>query len=448
MYLKFLHISDWFVRTFGFLFRKHARLAKDFDERLVASETWGEELKNSTHRVWIQAASLGESLLTQELVLALVQKIKQDSKDNTAQKLGLLLTSGTQEGKNELLKIKGLVNNNELNICVKLFPLFTQAYMRLALEKTRPSLVVLLETEIWPGLLLACVEHKVPLIILNARMSEKSFKRYSLMQKLWNHFDDNNVPQEVLAISELDAKRYASLFKHAAVKEMPNIKFSRATRPLNPERIETLRLLFSADLSCPILLFASVRAEEEEQLLLVIQQVKKQMPELVVVIVPKHLERAAGWEDKIKELNPEFNLRLRSTVNKDAPITCNEIIIWNTTGELVALYNLAHSVFVGGTLLSELGGQNFIEPLIYGIRPFIGPYWKNFEWVGDAPFKLGLVRVVPNIKELAQALIDDLKTKQDREASKAKAYEWLETEQGGAEQAAEAILKYLKIGYD
>lgn len=459
-----LQLSDWLCRGLSPFIARNKRLGRNFDERLVTSKGWAGEIQNCRKRIWIQAASLGEAQLASQLAFELGGKSTAGSfpelsgttpgDESPKEDIGLLLTSGTPEGRAELLKTQ-----RDLSHCaVRLFPLFTQTYMRRALQAAKPDMVVLLETELWPGLMLACAEAKIPLLILNARMSERSFKRYKLIKGLWQDFADKNVPAHISAISKADAERYAYFFGSDRVSLMPNIKFDRAAAAPSPEKIATLRNILPSPESAPTLLLASVRTEEEEQLAELIKKLRVAIPGLLTLIVPKHLERSASWLERLggsppappglnaqdgaatsdMDSNNPRSVRLRSKLEQQHPARPGDTIVWDSMGELSALYGFAQSAFVGGSL-APLGGQNFLEALSRGVAPHIGPHWKNFAWVGRELIEQGLVKEVDNAQALETSLLRDLRETKDRVSIKKIFSDWLAQHQGGTKQAANLI---------
>lgn len=511
--MPLLKLSDWLCRGLAPFFARRQRLGQNFDERLVTTQGWADEIKNCPKKIWIQAASLGEAQLASQLAFELAhatagETIPAQSTESAVQsvgdpiwelageptvnpdpvaarlaaapllataspateksglkiqagQIGLLLTSGTPEGRAELIKTRNKLQEASsaspggspfqkacFACVVRLFPLFTQTYMRRALKAAAPDLVVLLETELWPGLMLACAEAHVPLLVINARMSERSFKRYQLIKGLWKEFAVKGVPAHISAISEADAERYAHFFGAGRVSLMPNIKFDRAAASPAPATLAALEAILPPPEQAPTLLLASVRAEEEEQLAGLITKLRADIPGLLTLLVPKHLERSRSWLDRLAgqniahNLNGTSRLRLRTSLNPAQPARPGDIIIWDSSGELSALYAFARSTFVGGSL-APLGGQNFLEALSQGIKPHIGPHWKNFAWVGRDLLEQGLVKEVRDVQALATSLTRDLCEMKDRAGVRQAFSEWLGKHQGGTKQAADLIRNLL-----
>ena len=118
------------------------------------------------------------------------------------------------------------------------------------------------------------------------------------------------------------------------------------------------------------------------------------------------------------------------------------VVLWDRIGELNSAYSRADAAFVGGSL-APVGGQNFLEPLMCGIRPVIGPFWDNFKWVGADIFDQGLVRVGPDWESAADLLSEDMKATPPRDAIREQAGRYIRARQGGARSACRAMEPFL-----
>jgi 3-deoxy-D-manno-octulosonic-acid transferase len=123
---------------------------------------------------------------------------------------------------------------------------------------------------------------------------------------------------------------------------------------------------------------------------------------------------------------------LRSAVSN--PVSVGAVILWDTFGELMPAYRLAQAAFVGGSL-APLGGQNFLEPLINGLIPVIGPSWENFAWVGQEIIDAGLLRVADDWRKAAAHILQDMDAPRPRAAVIETAHQFFETRRGGTDQA-------------
>ena len=378
--------------------------------------------------IWIQAASGGESLLTNMVLGRLAA-------EHHGRKLRVLATSGTKQGIDSLQKgCDRLSANGGVELAVAYFPFDAPRVMDQAFSSFAPKLAIIVETELWPAFLITARRRNVPVFLVNGRMSEKSFRSYRHFSGFFRAYG----PDKVWAISPQDGERFGRVVGHEKVGLMNNIKFDR----IEPQK----KLPFPspvADLlteSTPFVLLGSVRKEEEEKILKAITVTLTARPDLIIGLFPKHIERADHWLALLQSAGIPAVKRSRAT-GRSLPGT---VIVWDVFGELAGAYGLASATFVGGSLLN-LGGQNFLEPLVFGLKPIIGPYWKNFAWVGRDIVAAGLVREVADEHELAQALLAAI----DEPGTRADVIEQVHTffapRKGGTEQVCRQIIDKLQL---
>lgn len=376
--------------------------------------------------IWIQAASAGEAYLAETLIKALPG----------IRSLDILVSTNTAQGMEILEKTIPLIHEKrpQLNIRAAYFPFDQPAVISAAVRQIDPQVMVLLETELWPGLLRALHKHDSRILILNARMTQKSLKRYLMIPDLWRAL----APDKVLAISRADANRFARLFGWDIVDVMPNIKFDRVhlDEPLDDKSAKLSHLLPSG---AAFLVLGSVRQEEEADITNIIDKLSRRFPDLVIGVFPRHMHRLSAWERYLKKLQRPWMHRSSLTAEAAKPGT---IILWDAFGELNAAYARATAVFVGGSL-APLGGQNFLEPLIHGVVPVIGPSWENFAWVGPSVFTRGLVRKTPHRQAAAKELIRLVAHPPAKDKIRAMAADYIKKRQGGSEQAGREIIQTL-----
>ena len=394
------------------------RLREGWRERLLK-----EGPKTPVH-VWMQASSGGEAYLAMEII----------SGFDLSRLPRILVTSGTSQGLSILEKgLAEMAPSCCESVEISCFPFDRPSLMRRALEQWKPRLIVLLETEIWPGLLAAAKEASVPVLILNGRLSKKSFRAYMLLKRFWRDVR----PEKVCAVSPADAARFGTLFGSGYVEPMHNIKFDRMK--FNPSGSLMMNPLgWMVAESTPFLVVGSVRKEEEPELLLALKSLAASMPETVTGLFPRHMHRIKHWKRVLTRHGLDWLLRseIKETL---APGT---IVLWDTFGELSAAYGLARAAFVGGTL-KPCGGQNFLEAVEKGVVPCIGPHWEHFLWVGEEILQQGLVQQVRNWQELVEVLVTKLRAPQPREAVVGRAREYVRQRKGGTEKACREIMKYL-----
>lgn len=412
------------------------RLREGFGQRRLA----GFPLERQD--VWIQAASGGEAYLAWELLrhLAPGRPLRVLVTSHTSQGLGVLTSAA-----NELAAARP-----ELSVTAAYCPLDRPALMRRAAAAVRPKVVVLLETELWPGLLAACAREGAPVLVLNGRMTGKSLAGYRLWPGLWRAL----APAGVLAVSEADAGRYAALFGPERVGRMPNIKFDRAQAALaaaspgpgdSAGQGRLAALAGALPEGAPFVIFGSVRREEEDAVLAAMRLLLARQPQTVIGLFPRHMERLPAWRDRLTAagLTGVDRSALAAPSRTDAArrqAAPGQIVLWDVFGELGAACSLADGVFVGGSL-APLGGQNFLEPLAAGVIPVSGPSWSNFAWVGEDIVAEGLLRIVETPEELADAL--GASGRPDRTAVRERLGRYLASRTGGAQKACQRIESHL-----
>jgi 3-deoxy-D-manno-octulosonic-acid transferase len=326
------------------------------------------------------------------------------------------------------------LNNGRIQPQVGYFPFDKPAIMQTAVATIHPQVMVLLETEIWPGLLRSLKKYRCKILIVNGRITEKSLKRYLLWPSLWQKLR----PDEILAISQADAHRFSRLFGKAGVGVMSNIKFDRIAGVTSCGGDKNkLKAILPAD--NPFIVLASVRQEEEIPVKNIIQNVLRIRQETVVGLFPRHMHRIPYWQKILRQTGIGYTLRSKT----ERRISAGNVILWDTFGELLPAYRLAESAFVGGSL-APLGGQNFLEALISGAIPIIGPWWDNFAWVGQEIIASGLLRVAGDWKQVAELLLKDLAGPPDRKDVINAALQFIEARRGGTEMACRRIVACLE----
>ncbi len=401
------------------LLRRNRRLKEGFDQRIL-------RVKPQRADLWIQAASVGESLLAWEL-------IKHFQPPGPVR---ILMTSNTSQGMDVLEKARRWAKRENIDVIVKTayFPFDHPKIMQQALTEIRPKVLLMLESELWPGLMAACKKQRVKMLVVNGRINPKSLKRYQIWPSLWQDLR----PDRVLAISETDALRFGVLFGNDVVETMPNIKFDRVNeKGLTADRVNPLTSVIGPDERLVVL--GSVRQEEEKDIARLIGDMMAKAPRLIIGLFPRHMHRLNHWRKILGDLNLPW--LLRSEIN--GHVNSGTVVLWDTMGELSPAYELAQTAFVGGSL-APVGGQNFLEPLTCGLKPVIGPYWSNFFWIGREIIDQKLVIQVNNWQELSEVLLKKLSQPLQREQTKDAVIDYVRNRQGGTGQACKVIVDFLQ----
>ncbi len=364
--------------------------------RPITWHRFGMGMPQGPFDLWIQAASVGEA----KLALKLLSDLPEEKYPriiisvNTAQ--GMDVLKNMSAGRAELV----------------FFPLDILPAWSMALARVQPRKMLLLETEIWPGLLYICRQKSIPVTIGNARMSLKSFCRYSPFSTLLKQMS----PRKIVAVSEREKERFSWIFESAETTLMRNIKFDiiENSDPV-PYIKNPLSQYFKA--GHPLIVLGSVRKEEETYLQWLVKEILSQRPKSTIALFPRHLNRIESWEMFLEKGNFSWISRTKLDTNTSLP----GVILWDKFGELIPAYALARSVFVGGSLV-PCGGQNFLEPLSQGVVPCIGPYWDNFNWVGREILSSSLINQVADVHELLDKLIKPPPTNREKVLSDFRKY--------------------------
>ena len=402
------------------------RLRQGFSERLFRDPPAG------FHDVWLQAASAGEAYLAQELLPALARAGREAGRPLTA-----FATTCTRQGMEALEKARAaaLAEDPEAVVTLAYLPFDLPSLMRRVLDAVSPKVVALLETELWPGLLAACRQFGVPVLVLNGRLTTRSLAGYLLARGVLSRM----APERVLATSEEARQRYALLFGPERVGRMENIKFDRLPAPAAGDAAEEPLPLAGILGDRPSLaLFGSVRQEEEAAVLAALRAVRAARPKTPLAVVPRHLARLDFWRKALYAAGLEPVLRSQLS----GPPAPEAVILWDTFGELAAAYAHARAAFVGGSL-APLGGQNFLEALACGLTPVIGPHWSNFAWVGREMVEQGLVVEAADADGLAAAMLRLLAKPRPRDAVRKRFAACVDPHRGGTAQAVAMVRRYL-----
>ena len=302
--------------------------------------------------VWLHCASLGEVRAAEMLIDAL-RKIRPN--------LLIYVSSMTATGRDAALKTPGIDH-------IFPFPFDLAPVMRRFIKHLKPSVIAIMETEIWPNLLVAAQKENLPVVFINARLSEKSVRNYKLIKPLISKIFGNS---SVLATSDTFAGRFTSIGARE-VKVTGNIKFD-AIKSADPSKKKELKENINA-IGRPVFIAGSVREGEEKFVIDAIKYASLKISGLVSIIVPRHPGRVGVLCNTAKAAGLSFSLR--SSGNS------SDIIIVDTMGELFNLYGAADVAFVGGSLVN-VGGQNILEPLAWGVPTIHGQYMSNFNWALD-----------------------------------------------------------------
>jgi 3-deoxy-D-manno-octulosonic-acid transferase len=263
------------------------------------------------------------------------------------------------------------------------------------IRRLRPALLLLTETEFWPGMLGACRRQNIPVIGINTRISDRSFPRYRASRALWRRWLGD--VRLFLPQSDTDAERLAAIgIDPDRIRVAGNLKYA-----ITPPEVDAsaLRQRLDTTRKRPILLVASTHADEESRILAMWPEWKQLQPELLLVIVPRHPERFDAVADAIDATTPAW---LRWSSMSAAPPQ-SDIILIDAMGVLQQLYCIADIAVIGGSL-ADVGGHNPLEAAVCGRGVVTGPHVHNFRDVMQEMQAAGGAIVASDDNELQAAV--------------------------------------------
>jgi len=373
--------------------------------------------KPATPLIWLHAVSVGETRAAVPLVAQLQARYPEHR---------ILLTHMTPTGRETGRQLFG---DRVLQCYLPYdFPFAAKHFLR----HFKPEIGLLMETEIWFNLVQTCKKARVPLLLVNARMSEKSARKYSRFKTLSR--DSLQSLAAIAAQTEADARRLVELGA-PSVKITGNLKFDVAVPQSAIDLGKNLREQFEA--TRPVFLVASTR--EGEEVLIMEALAKIDIPNLLIVIVPRHPQRFGQVADMLAQRDIRFQRR-----SEDKPVTPEiQVLLGNSMGEMFAYYAACDIAFIGGSLL-PLGGQNLIEAAAMGKPVLIGPHTFNFAEVSELAVQAGAALRVANADALVLTVRDLLKTPEKIKTMSVAALAFADRHRGATKRLMTLIEPYIK----
>jgi len=331
--------------------------------------------------LWVHAVSLGEVSAAAPLVRALRARHAE---------LPLLLTTATPTGR---ARAQALFGDS---VTVQFLPYDTPGSMRRFLERSRPRLAVIMETELWPNLYHQCRRLEVPIVLANARLSPKSVARYLRFGPLFRDVFAGET--FVAAQSAPDAERFMAIgAPPARTRVVGNLKFDIAVDADLKTRGRALRV------ACwdarPVWIAGSTHAGEEDMVLDAHAALEAALPGALLLLVPRHPQRFAAVAELLNRRGLKFERRSSGNpVRPDA-----QVLLVDTVGELTTLYAAVDLAFVGGSLV-PVGGHNLLEPAALGVPVITGPHQSNARQVAELLLREDALVEVADSGELGRQL--------------------------------------------
>ena len=332
--------------------------------------------------LWIHAVSVGEVQAAAPLIRALLKKYPQRS---------LLITTATPTGAQ---RVRALFGDSVRHAYL---PYDLPGAVRRFLDRVRPSLGIVMEREIWPNLFAACERRRIPILLASARISERSAVRHRKFARLFGDALSGNVT--VAAQTSQDAERYRSIGARR-VLVTGNVKFDIEVPQAAREAGETLRAAQFANR--PVWVAGSTHDGEEQQILAAHRTVTAQRSDALLVLVPRHPNRFDAVRAWLKSEQIEFASRSRN----ESVTPATSVLLVDTLGELMMFYAAADVAFVGGSLITTVGGHNLLEPAVLERPVLVGPHNFNAPDIAQSMIDSGAAREVSSAEQLAAAILE------------------------------------------
>jgi 3-deoxy-D-manno-octulosonic-acid transferase len=361
--------------------KRRLRRGKEVEERLTERHGQASLSRPEGPLVWLHGASVGELMA----VIPLIERLM-------SQDVNVLVTSGTVNS------AKVVQNRLPQEVLHQFIPLDTPRFVGRFLNHWKPDLGLFIEQDLWPNLIVSAARRRIPLVLINARMSEQSFKGWRSLKRtakaLLGHFD------LCLAQSSLDAERFSQLGMKA-VEITGNLKLDVPAPPADHAALVAMQ---QACKDRQILVAASTHPGEDDAVIEAHRRARKTRPRLLTIIAPRHPERGLEILERAVAAGSRGMLRSRGML----PDVRTDVYVADTIGELGLFYRLAQVVFMGGSIVDH-GGQNPIEAAKLGKPILHGPNVWNFADIYAALDASRGAEEVENIGHLAMRVGDLMK---------------------------------------
>ena len=337
--------------------------------------------------IWFHVASVGEAMS----ILPLIESCMEEKKINQILLTSITLSSG------KILKKRF---NQNAKVIHQFLPLDISVWTSKFLEHWKPNLSIFIDSEIWPNLISQISEKKIPLLLINARITKKSFKRWKLIisfaKKIFEKFD-------LCIVSNKESENFLKILGAKNIKNYGNLKFSNIKNDLNKKLDSDF---FNKIKNRKIWCAASTHPTEEILCARSHLKIKESYNNILTIIIPRHIDRI----EKIRKELSNLNLKIVLYSKLDQIDINTDILLIDTYGEASIFYNISKYVFVGKSTIKSLimdSGQNPLEPARLGCKIFHGPNVSNFVEIYEYLRRLGVTKQVNNSNELSISLIEE-----------------------------------------
>ena len=333
------------------------RKAPDYRKRWVERFGFVPTVDPGQQVIWVHSVSVGETLAAVPMIKELQLRYPEAL---------LAVTTMTPTGS---ARVRAVFGESVYHVYA---PYDLPGVLSRFLQRVQPNILVIMETELWPNLVHCCRDRDIPVVVANARLSEKSAKGYSKFSKLTEPMLRRI--NCVAAQHEDDGERFLGLgLSKKQLIITGNIKFDLHLDDDLKNRAAALRAQWRSEANRPVLLAASTHRGEDEIILDSFEQIRRSCSELLLVLVPRHPERF----DEVAQLCAGRNLQVVRRSGGNPPLRDDQVVLGDTMGELLLFFGACDIAFVGGSLM-PVGGHNLIEPAAWQVPILSGPHLFNF----------------------------------------------------------------------
>ncbi len=422
----------WFLYESLYLLGLLVYLPKTIWRRRLPHPGWSMRLGNYSPQIrqrlvgrqsiWVHAVSVGEVLAALPLIRLLTEAYPQHP---------LVLSTITPTG-------FAVASRQAMDGVIPIyFPLDLQGCIRRSLETIRPRILLLMESELWPGVIRQVHARELPIVLINGRISPRTFHRYRILKRwMQGLFDNVNL---FLMQSPIDADRLREIAgPRDNIHVSGSLKWdaSLGSRPA-PERIQTLRQHLRVTDTDTVIVAGSTHRREEKFLLQAFRAVQANYPNARLIIAPRHLERLSEIQTLIHRERFQL-MRVSQMQNKPW-----DVALVDTMGELPTYYGLATLTFIGGSLIAH-GGQNPLEAAGLGKPILFGPFMHNFSEIAQQLLHHQAARQLSDSDELVSAIQELLSHPATMAMMGRNAQELVERSRGASRRTFEAVAAWVE----
>jgi 3-deoxy-D-manno-octulosonic-acid transferase len=356
LFIAAIFIAPYFLLKIIFA----GKYRKSIIQKLGGKQTKKLTSLKDGQKIWIHAVSVGEVTAAAPIVASLKMK---------KPRIKIIFSTSTETGQEMARRfIKGVD-------AFIYFPLDIPFVVRKIIESANADIFVLVETELWPNFLRVCKEHRMKTLMVNGRISPRSYKRYLKTAFFWRRILDNLDEAGMISLVDTERIKAIGLSSEKALA-LGNSKYDGLAAMVSPSLRREISLRLNVREEEKFFIAGSTHEGEEKIVISVYQDILKHYPEFKLIIVPRHIERTNDVVSLLHQANLNDVIKL-SDINDGRLRVDERIIIVDVIGELFKVYSLATVVYCGGSLVPK-GGQNILEAAAWGKVIFYGPSMEDF----------------------------------------------------------------------